>query len=320
MRKANVASRTRTAHWVPRRIYYVLAYLKRWLTPGKPCALSNAAIKAAIHFGSEGEVSQIMRWLAGDVPTMGRWAYGVLNTPQIYRFITRERMPSGGYLITLLAVPELIDPPKPEAVQLSFLDDPSMIPLLAHQDALEGGSSTAMRVRRVDRRHQDAADRRLARDQHEDTVKESNSSSVGASSKNDWGTVVIDGIDFLPTQALEKAGVTPQIFQAADRKIQSRREYDRPAQVRILFNCLLNGKPIYSASEIAARTEDMRHDPAATASPRPDGNRARRRSHADRGQRQTAGGVPNPGRDAEFAAQLAEFDRIARERHLVPRL
>lgn len=165
--------RTRPATWVPRRVYYVLAYLKRQLTPGKPQALSNYQIKEALRFGSEGEVSQIMRWLSGDLPTMGRWAYRVLNTPQIYRFITRERMPSGGYALTLLAVPKRIDPPEPEAVQLSFLDDPSMIPLAAHQDAANEGSSTAMRVRRDDRRRQDAPERRRAGDHHEEIHEES---------------------------------------------------------------------------------------------------------------------------------------------------
>lgn len=168
-------ARTRATAWVPRRVYYVLRYLRRTLTPGKGHALSNKQIQTAIKFGSEGEVSQIMRWLAGELPTMGRWAYGCLNAnPQQYRFIDRERMPSGGYLITLLARPQpLVAPPPrvPDLVQLSFLDDPAVIPHAAHQDAAQGGSFFHDPSGDVDRRQQHAADRRSARDQHKETQK-----------------------------------------------------------------------------------------------------------------------------------------------------
>jgi len=261
MRKPNIASRTRARHWVPRRIYYVLAYLKRQLAPGKARAISNYRIKEALGFGSEGEVSQIMRWLAGEAPTTGRWSYGVLNTPQTYRFIVRERMPSGGYLITLLAVPKLIEEAPPEAVQLCLWDDPSMIPHGEHQDAAKRGSSTHDPSLRLDLPRQDAADQRTQGDQHEETPKESNSSSVGAlSQKNDWSTLTIDGAQFLPITALEKAGHTPESVKAADAKIRTRREYTREGQIRILFDCLLNHQPIYSAAEMQARSEEERHE------------------------------------------------------------
>ena len=104
--------RTRPATWVPRRVYYVLAYLKRQLASGNPQAISNKRTQDAIRFGSEGEVSQIMRWLAGEAPTKGRWSYGVLNTPQVYRFIVRElhdfvnRVEDGGG--TLAVLPDVL--------------------------------------------------------------------------------------------------------------------------------------------------------------------------------------------------------------------
>lgn len=167
--------RTRAATWVPRRVYYVLAYLKRCLTPGTPQAISNKHIQAAIRFGSEGEVSQIMRWLAGELPTTGRWAYKVLATEQVYRFITRDRLPSGGYCITLLARPEPLAArtvPAPEPVQLSFLDDPSMIPLAADQDARNRGSFSPMSPAHLDRAHSSAADRRSQRDHPKESHEE----------------------------------------------------------------------------------------------------------------------------------------------------
>jgi hypothetical protein len=89
-----------------------------------------------------------------------------------------------------------------------------------------------------------------------DSCSNSSSSMRASGEKNDWSTATIVGLDFLPIAALEKAGVTPQIFQDADRRIITRREYDRPAQIRILIRSLLTHQPIYSASELAARSEE----------------------------------------------------------------
>lgn len=300
MRKPTISSRTRAATWVPRRIYYVLAYLKRQLAPSKPRPLSNYRIKEALGFGSEGEVSQIMRWLGGELPTKGRWSYGVLDTPQTYRFIVRERMPSGGYLITLLAQPEQIDPPIPEAVQLAFWDDPSMIPLPAHQDAANEGSSATMCPVSADRPRQDAAPHGSQRDQYKENVKESNKQQHGAHpQKNEWSAITIGGLDFLPIAALEKAGVTPQIFLDANRKILTRMEYNRPAQIRILIRSLLTHQPIYSAAELAAREEPHHERPARSA---PTG--ARRRAASNR-PAQTA----DPASPIDYAALIAEWQR-----------
>lgn len=280
VRPSVAPSRTRAATWVPRRIWYVLAYLKRQLTPGTAQALSNARIKEALRWGSEGEVSQIMRWLAGEAPTKGRWSYGVLNTPQVYRFITRERMPSGGYLITLLAVPELLTPPAPKAVQLAFWNDLPMIPPVPRQDAARRGSSTHMAPPRIDPPRQDAADQRSHGDHDKENVKESTNSNMrGRSEKYDWSQVTISGADFIPIRALETAGITPAMLQAADRTIATRVEYNRPAQIRILFQSLLSGQPLYSAAEIAARKAEIEGDarPARTAPDRGAGDHGRDR-------------------------------------------
>lgn len=166
-------TRTRPQTWVPRRVYYVLAYLKRQLTPDKPKAISNKTIQEAIRFGSEGEVSQIMRWLSGELPTMGRWAYGVLrDNAQRYRFIDRERMPSGGYLIRLLPQPEPLAPAAgaPQIVQLSlFGDDPSMIPPAPLPDAETRGSFYDMAPDRPDPQHLNAPNARSQRDHAKET-------------------------------------------------------------------------------------------------------------------------------------------------------
>jgi hypothetical protein len=117
--------------------------------------------------------------------------------------------------------------------------------------------------------------------------------------KNDWGSVTIDGIDFLPIAALSKAGVTPQIFLEADRKIATRREYDRPAQIRILIRSLLTNQPIYSASELAARNEEQPHvHPARSYG----ASGTRRRSHANRPALEADGDAA-----ADYAAILAEL-------------
>lgn len=90
---------------LPVRIYIVLKYLRQVLTPGERIRLSNAALAQAVGYGSEGEISQVMRWLAGEIPAMGRWAHRYLDTPQQLRYILRERRPDGGYTTTLLAAP-----------------------------------------------------------------------------------------------------------------------------------------------------------------------------------------------------------------------
>lgn len=102
-------AQARRASRVPRRAAVVLRHLRHRLTPGNAKAISNKQIQAAIGFGSEGEVSQIMRWLSGELPTAGRWAHQSLAAPQTHRYITREIAPSGGYLITLLASPHPIE-------------------------------------------------------------------------------------------------------------------------------------------------------------------------------------------------------------------
>jgi hypothetical protein len=177
--------RTRATTWAPRRAYYVLRYLKRQLAPGKPRALSNKQIQTAIGFGSEGEVSQIMRWLCGELPTLGRWAYGYLNAPQTYRFIDRERTPAGGYLITLLATPTPIDQVEmalPQIVQLSFLDDPSMIPHAAHQDAPQGGSFFHDPLGDADLSHQERQNARSQGDHPKESHEESDQEEESARS------------------------------------------------------------------------------------------------------------------------------------------
>lgn len=113
---------------LPLRIYLVLKYLRLVLPPGEQVSLSNAAIAQAVGYGSEGEVSQVMRWLAGDLPLSGRWAHRYLDTPQELRYILRERRPDGGYTTTLLVAPTPIalsdhDP----------LDDPQ--PSLTHAES-----------------------------------------------------------------------------------------------------------------------------------------------------------------------------------------
>lgn len=90
---------------LPLRIYLVLKYLRAALPPGAAVNVSNAAITAAVGYGSEGEVSQVMRWLAGELPLSGRWAHRYLDAPQRLRYIARERRPDGGYTTTLLVVP-----------------------------------------------------------------------------------------------------------------------------------------------------------------------------------------------------------------------
>ncbi len=110
---ATVKSRRRRGGPLPTRIYIVLRWLGRVLVAGASGNLSNAAVTAAVGFGSEGEVSQILRWLAGELPTSGRWAHRYLDQPQQLRYIRRERRPDGGYTTTLLATPEplaLADP------------------------------------------------------------------------------------------------------------------------------------------------------------------------------------------------------------------
>lgn len=293
--------RTRAATWVPRRVYYVLAYLKRQLTPGKPTAISNKRIQDAIRFGSEGEVSQIMRWLAGELPTMGRWAYGVLNTnAQQHRFITRERMPSGGYLITLLATPAPIGvaaEAPPEIVQLSFLDDPSVIPPPQHSDAARGGSFSESRPQSTDQPRPARANARSQRDHEKETHEESEQQQHGArAQKYDWSRITISGAEFLPWQALEKAGLTPESVQAADRKIATRSEYDRPAQIRILFRSLISHQPIYSAAEIAAQEPPHERPTAARTAA---GTRRQSRTH-------------QPGRSAD-PAPTPDYDAILAE-------
>jgi hypothetical protein len=173
---SHTQSRTRATTHKPRRAYYVFKYLERQLTPGKARAISNAQIKEALRFGSEGEISQIMRWLAGEQPTAGRWAYKALNQEQVYRFIERERLPHGGYSITLLARPEPIAAraePTPEVVQLSFLDDPLMIPPAPQQDAARRGSFSDLPASRPDRAHCNAADRRSQGDHPKESLEES---------------------------------------------------------------------------------------------------------------------------------------------------
>ena len=97
--------RRRTSGPLPLRIYIVLKYLRAVLPAGQGVNVSNAAIAAAVGYGSEGEVSQIMRWLAGELPLSGRWAHRYLDAPQQLRYVERERRPDGGYTTTLLAVP-----------------------------------------------------------------------------------------------------------------------------------------------------------------------------------------------------------------------
>jgi len=306
--------RTRASTWVPRRVYYVLRFLQRRLTAGQSQPLSNKQVKDAIKFGSEGEVSQIMRYLAGEQPTMGHWAYGALNMhAQTYRFITRDRLPSGGYSITLLPTPERIDAPQlvlPEIVQLSFFgaeNDPSMIPQIGQQDALQGGSFVHDPFARADLPLANAEECRSQRDQHEHRSHESNSSSMSVlAQKNDWSGVTPDGMDFLPILALEKAGVTPHVFQEADRKIATRREYDRPAQIRILIRSLLTSQPIYSAAEIAAHEQESPHE-------RPSRSTARRDA--------TDHGTDRPGRSnrrenrQQPRAAAQRFTRASYQRH-----
>jgi hypothetical protein len=291
-------SRTRASTWVPRRVYYVLCYLRRALSPGSPKAISNKRIQEAIRFGSEGEVSQIMRWLSGEAPTAGRWAYGALNQEQLYSYIDRERMPNGGYLITLLATPRPIVPP-PSIVQLALWDDPSVIPCGAQPKAPEGGSFLHDPPERPDPPHSIAPERRSQRDQHEEIHEESNKQQHGARpKKSDWSGTTIDGLNFLPIAALEAAGHTPESVRAADAKIQTRREYDRPAQVRILIRSLLTRQPIYSAAEMQARSEEQSHErPARSAAP----SGARRRSAKNRRER-----AAESATDPEYAAYLAE--------------
>lgn len=90
---------------LPLRVYLVLKYLRAALPPGQPVSLSNAALAQAVGYGSEGEVSQVMRWLSGALPLSGRWAHRYLDAPQQLRYLVRERRPDGGYITTLLATP-----------------------------------------------------------------------------------------------------------------------------------------------------------------------------------------------------------------------
>jgi len=101
-------ARRRRAGPLPLRVYLVLKYLRAVASAGQPVSLSNASICAGVGYGSEGEVSQILRWLAGELPMAGRWAHRYLDTPQQLRYVRRERRPDGGYLTTVLAVPEPI--------------------------------------------------------------------------------------------------------------------------------------------------------------------------------------------------------------------
>lgn len=192
--------RTRATTWAPRRAYYVLRYLKRRLAPNKPQALSNKQIQTAIGFGSEGEVSQIMRWLSGEAPTLGRWAYDYLTAPQAYRFIKRERTPSGGYLITLLATPKPIDqgaPDAPEVQQLTFWDDPSMIPSAPRPDATEGGSFSHDPFGAADRPHQERQNARSQGDHpkesHEDSDQEEESARAPLSEQTARRSAIYSG-------------------------------------------------------------------------------------------------------------------------------
>lgn len=131
--------------------------------------------------------------------------------------------------------------------------------------------------------------------------------------KNDWPQLTISGAQWVPVAALKKAGHTPESVKEADLKIQTRHEYTREEQIKILFQSLLRNQPIYSAAELAARTEGSHGTVAASAGRDAAGTRRQPRTHSAPRSR-TLRPEPNEERDAEFAAQLAEFDRIARER------
>jgi hypothetical protein len=96
--------------------------------------LSNAAICQGVSYGSEGEVSQILRWLAGELPTAGRWSHRYLDAPQRLRYLHRERRPDGGYTTIVLAVPEPIVLAEP------VMDDPSEAPQDSASECAPEGS------------------------------------------------------------------------------------------------------------------------------------------------------------------------------------
>jgi hypothetical protein len=139
------------------------------------------------------------------------------------------------------------------------------------------------------------------------------------SQKNDWSEITISGAQWVPTQALERAGHTPESVRQADAKMRTRHEYTREEQIKILFQSLLHQQPIYSAADIAARTEEHDHATAAAPTGR-DGAGARRSSRTHSARRSASDPEPNEERDREFAAMRAEFERIAAERARVQRL
>lgn len=152
-------------------------------------------------------------------------------------------------------------------------------------------------------------DRSACMDDH-DLSLNSSSSTRAPLEKNDWSGLAIAGADFVPIAALEKAGITPDLVMLADAKMQTRSEYDRPTQIRVLFRSLLTHQPIYSAAEIVQ--QESRYERPV---------RSVQSHHAPRPNRRSAACAPEPNddRDAEFAAGLAEFERYAASRHM-PRL
>jgi hypothetical protein len=284
-------SRTRASTWVPRRAYYVLAYLRRRLTAGNAQAISNKQIQIAVRFGSEGEISQTMRWLAGDAPTSGRWSYGNLNAPQVYRFITRERLPSGGYVITLLAAPKLIDPPAPDAVQLTLWDDPSMIPPAPHQDAPDGGSCDQDPPASAGLRQQDAPNGRAQRDHPKETPEDSDQEEESAHTP-------------LLARLLTQPGMSRSLAQRiADRAIGTLAEFEADLRIAKTFA----RSPFFFT---VARWRDGQRVVAPEEPRHVDSARSRSATRSQRSTQAHQSGRSAPDQaaiDAEYAAMLAEI-------------
>lgn len=291
------APRTRPATWIPRRAYYVYRYLRRVLTVGTPTAISNKQIQVALGFGSEGEISQIMRWLGGDVPLSGRWAYGALTAPQIYRFIARERTPSGAYLITLLLTPTPIaapPDPAPEGVQLSLWDDPPMIPLAPLPDALGGGSSAHDPPPRPIVPHQEPGNERSQGDHPKETHEDSDQEEESRARELFDRLLAQPGMDRTFAQrVVQHAPGTRAEFEADVRIAQTIRDIRSPFFFTVAR---------WRDGQRVEAPERLHDEQPITPAAADRSARARRRAETNRGERKSNTGTPE-----EYAALLAEI-------------
>lgn len=307
--------RRRSGGPLPLRVYLVLKWLRTVLNPGQPASISNAAVAEGVGYKSEGEVSQILRWLAGDLPTTGRWAHRYLDQAQQLRYLRRERRPDGGYSTTLLATPEPLviadaEPAHdPSDDPSSAAPDSGMIPPPMHDpsgescsEASEGGKP------RIERDHA------IQQDSNQGVQEEESARAPEAS------------IEQNPLE--ERLMAEPRMRRSVARRVVARAlgdlaafEYDvglaqiTPGATDPFFFTVarwLDGQRVVPPQEQAhERSDDIRsaragagRQPHAHQSQRSPG-RSGRYAHLDQA---------HPNLDAEYERRRAEYARRAEER------